>query len=94
MDHYHIILTEKEILILNSYKTLVNGLADYFGNGYEIILHSLENLNKSVIKIVNGHYTGRTEGSPITNFSLSMLETLKKNNDKNLSAILIEIRMA
>lgn len=82
MDHYHIILTEKEKLILNSYKTLVDGLADYLGNGYEIILHSLENLNKSVIKIVNGHYTGRTEGSPITNFALSMLETLKKNNDK------------
>jgi len=61
---------------------LVDGLADYLGNGYEIILHSLEDMEKSVIKIVNGHYTGRTEGSPITNFALSMLETLKKNNDK------------
>jgi predicted transcriptional regulator YheO len=82
LDHYHIVLTEKEKLILSSYKTLVDGLADYLGNGYEIILHSLENLDKSVIKIINGHYTGRTEGSPITNFALSMLETLKKNNDK------------
>ena len=82
MDHYHIVLSEKEKLILSSYKILVDGLADYLGNGYEIILHSLENLDKSVIKIINGHYTGRTEGSPITNFALSMLETLKKNNDK------------
>ncbi len=82
MSHYHIVLTEKEKLILSSYKVLVDGLADYLGNGYEIILHSLEDMEKSVIKIVNGHYTGRTEGSPITNFALSMLETLKKNNDK------------
>ena len=84
MSHYHIVLTEKEKLILSSYKVLVDGLADYLGNGYEIILHSLEDMEKSVIKIVNGHYTGRTEGSPITNFALSMLETLKKNNDKKL----------
>ncbi len=82
MSHYHIVLTEKEKMILSSYKVLVDGLADYLGNGYEIILHSLEDMEKSVIKIVNGHYTGRTEGSPITNFALSMLETLKKNNDK------------
>lgn len=82
MDHYHILLTDKEKLILSSYKTLVDGLADYLGNGYEIILHSLENLDKSIIKITNGHYTGRAEGSPITDFALSMLETLKKNNDK------------
>jgi predicted transcriptional regulator YheO len=82
LSHYHIVLTEKEKLILSSYKVLVDGLADYLGNGYEIILHSLEDMEKSVIKIVNGHYTGRTEGSPITNFALSMLETLKKNNDK------------
>ena len=82
MSHYHIVLTEKEKLTLSSYKVLVDGLADYLGNGYEIILHSLEDMEKSVIKIVNGHYTGRTEGSPITNFALSMLETLKKNNDK------------
>jgi predicted transcriptional regulator YheO len=82
VDHYHIVLTEKENLILNSYKTLVDGLADYLGSGYEIILHSLEDLDKSVIKIVNGHYSGRSEGAPITDFALSMLETLKKNNDK------------
>lgn len=82
MDHYHIVLTEKEKLILDSYEILVDGLADYLGNGYEIILHSLENMDRSVIKIVNGHYTGRTKGSPITDFALSMLETLKKNNDK------------
>jgi predicted transcriptional regulator YheO len=82
LSHYHIVLTEKEKLTLSSYKVLVDGLADYLGNGYEIILHSLEDMEKSVIKIVNGHYTGRTEGSPITNFALSMLETLKKNNDK------------
>lgn len=82
MNQNYIILTKNEKLILSSYKTLVDGLADYLGNGYEIILHSLENLDQSIIKIINGHYTGRSKGSPITDLALSMLETLKKNNDK------------
>lgn len=82
MNQNYIILTKSEKLILSSYKILVDGLADYLGNGYEIILHSLENLDQSIIKIINGHYTGRSKGSPITDLALSMLETLKNNNDK------------
>lgn len=70
-------LTEKDKLILESYKVLIDGLAEYLGDAYEIILHSLENLDSSVIKIINGHYTGRKLGAPITDLALSMLEKIK-----------------
>ena len=38
--------------------------------------HSLENYDHSVIKIINGFHTGRTEGAPITDLALSMLERI------------------
>lgn len=69
-------LTETDKAILNSYNTLINHLGDYLGEGYEIILHSLETLDNSVINIYNGHYSNRVVGSPITELALSMIATL------------------
>ncbi len=75
-------LTSTDRLILESYKHLIDGLSDYLGNGYEFVLHSLEDYDHSVIKIINGHHTGRKEGSPITDLALSMLAKLD-GEDKN-----------
>ena len=72
-------LTEIDQHILKSYGTLLDGLAGYLGEGCEIVLHSLENLDRSVIKIVNGHHTGRTVGAPITNLALEMLDEIQKD---------------
>lgn len=81
-DHYlKLTLVDKEIL--NSYMALVTNLGSYLGEGYEIILHSLENLQHSVIKIVNGHYSGRSEGAPITDLALSMLTQIEKKQDRS-----------
>lgn len=81
-DHYlKLTLVDKEIL--NSYMALVANLGSYLGEGYEIILHSLENLQHSVIKIVNGHYSGRSEGAPITDLALSMLTQIEKKQDRS-----------
>lgn len=66
--------------ILNSYCELIDGLADYLGKGYEIVLHSLENFEHSVIHIVNGEHTGRKVGAPITNKALEMLEKLQNEH--------------
>ena len=55
-------LNSRDRLILESYKAVLDGLADYLGSGYEIVLHSLENFEHSVIKIINGEHTGRKEG--------------------------------
>lgn len=77
-DKPYIKLTKTEHLILNSYKKMILSLGEYLGEGYEIILHSLENLQHSVIENVNGHYSGRKNGAPITDLALSMLSQLKE----------------
>ena len=77
-DKPYIKLTKTEQLILNSYKKMIVSLGEYLGEGYEIILHSLENLQHSVIENVNGHYSGRKNGAPITDLALSMLSQLKE----------------
>lgn len=78
---YHVVLKKEDVLILESFKSVLEGLADYLGEGYELVLHSLEDMNKSVIKIINGHHTGRREGAPITDLALTMLSHLLENND-------------
>ena len=57
---------------------MILSLGEYLGDGYEIILHSLENLQHSVIENVNGHYSGRKNGAPITDLALSMLSQIKE----------------
>lgn len=73
------ILTKTDRMILDSYKNLIKGLADYLGPGYELILHNLESYEKSVIAIANGHYTGRKVGAPITNMALNILRDIENN---------------
>ena len=64
----------------------MDGLSAYLGEGYEIILHSLEDLDHSVIKIINGHYTERCEGAPITDLALTMLEDLNRRSSLEVKA--------
>ncbi len=71
-------LTSTDKLILNSYIPVIHDLAAYLGSSFEIVLHSLEDYEHSVIEIVNGEHTGRTIGSPITDLALDMLEALSK----------------
>ena len=80
MADLNIVLTPVDVLILESYKKTMEGLADYLGEGYELVLHSLEDLDHSVIKIINGHHTGRKEGAPITDLALNMLSALEEHN--------------
>ena len=52
----------------------MDSLGLLFGPNCEVVLHSLHDLSKSVIKIVNGHVTGRKEGAPLTNLGIDVLE--------------------
>jgi len=70
-------LTKTDRCILNSYACILDGLGNYLGDGYELVLHSLENIDKSVIKIINGHLSGRAEGAPVTDLALKMLQQLE-----------------
>lgn len=72
-------LTIVDRQILKSYSEMINGLAQYLGTGYEIVLHSLESFSESVINIVNGEHTGRKIGSPITDKALELLSILNEN---------------
>ncbi len=68
-------LTPEDRNILNSYCHMLNGLADYLGTGYELVLHSLEDLEHSAICVLNSH-TDRSVGAPITELGLTMLERI------------------
>lgn len=85
MDIPYIELTATDRQILNSYGLMLDGLGAYLGEGYELVLHSLESLDHSVIKIINGHYTGRKEGSPITDLALKMLGELERDPARTVS---------
>ena len=78
MEHIAVTLTPADRMILASYKIMVEWLSVYLGSAYEIVLHSLENLDRSVIKILNGYHTGRREGAPITDLALEMLSRIKE----------------
>ncbi len=40
-----------------------------------MVLHAFDSLHASVIKIANGHITGRQEGAPVTDFALDKLHS-------------------
>ena len=81
MDKQYIVLTPHERMILQSYIPVVEGLGNYLGEGYEIILHNLQSLEHSVMQIVNGYHSGRKVGAPITDLALAMLAQIESSKD-------------
>ncbi len=76
--------TEYDKAILKSYEAVVDGIASLIGPFCEIVLHSLEDLNTSAVKIANGENTGRQVGSPITDLALKMLKDIE-GSERNFS---------
>jgi predicted transcriptional regulator YheO len=60
--------------LLESLKLVVDGIARTFGPRCEVVLHDLENLERSIVKIANGHVTERTVGGAITDQGLKFLK--------------------
>lgn len=79
------ILTEKDKAILKSYLTVADGLADFLGESCEVVVHDLSQLGSSVIKILNGNHSGRQEGAPISEVTLSFAN--KMMADPSLSHV-------
>lgn len=71
-------LTKTDRKILYSYIPVLESLAAYLGSSFEIVLHSLEDYDHSVIGIINGEHTGRQVGAPITDLALNMLDEISK----------------
>ena len=76
-------LTKTDRAIINSYASMIEGLSVYLGSICEISLHSLEDYDHSVVKIMNGYHSGRSEGAPLTDLALNML---KRIENEGLSA--------
>lgn len=63
----------REDYLIESLKKIVDGISGTFGSRCEVLLHDLRNLDDldhSIIKIANGHVTGRTVGGGITDKGL------------------------
>ena len=83
MKERNVMFTETDFRILDSYKSVLDGLAAYLGDGYEIVLHSLHDLDHSVIKIINGHYTGDARASPSQTWLCPCWQKIEERPDTN-----------
>ena len=79
MENTITILTEKDKAILESYMNVADGLADFWGGNCEVVVHDLSHLDSSVIKIINGHLSGRQTGAPISEVTLGFLNKMMAN---------------
>ncbi len=79
MENTITILTEKDKAILESYMNVADGLADFWGENCEVVVHDLSHLDSSVIKIINGHLSGRQTGAPISEVTLGFLNKMMAN---------------
>jgi len=66
--------SDRDKAILRRYELVARTIAASFGAGCEVVVHSHEDLGESIITIANGHVTGRSVGSPITDLGLSILK--------------------
>ena len=54
---------------------VVRGLAKILGRDYEVNLHDVSIPERSLVLCENGYVTGRSEGGPMTDFGLLMLQS-------------------
>ncbi|WP_281075297.1 helix-turn-helix transcriptional regulator [Klebsiella quasivariicola] len=76
-------LSGKDREFMQSYFRLADMVADLIGPHCEVVIHSFESLENSVVKIVNGHHTKRQVGSPITDMGLKMLQLFLQTGEVN-----------
>lgn len=67
--------------ILKRFVPLVEGIANTFGSNTEVVLHDFSQLPDSIVAIANGHVTGRSVGSPMTEFSLKVVKKGDTDSD-------------
>jgi predicted transcriptional regulator YheO len=79
-------LSAADKLIIESFTSTMDGLASYYGEAFEFVLHDLTDYDHSIIKIINGFHSGRKVGAPITDHALSMLESINMDSDAPFTA--------
>ncbi|MEZ9304944.1 hypothetical protein BCV02_02945 [Vibrio breoganii] len=73
--------TKEDKKSLQHYFRIADTIADLIGPHCEVLIHSFESLENSVVKIVNGHHTGREIGSPITDLGLRMWSEFERTGE-------------
>lgn len=82
IQNLQIPLTTCDRNILDAVAIVVDGIALFLGEGCEVALHSLENPEKALIKIVNNHHTRREVGAPLTDHGAQLILDYKENKGK------------
>ncbi|WP_458734278.1 helix-turn-helix transcriptional regulator [Zobellella taiwanensis] len=85
--------SQQDRQLLASYAGLVDGLAAMFGRHCEIVLHSLEDPERSVIHIANGSHSGRGPGSPLSEQALRWLPELERQQLNHSPAGFVQSRL-
>ena len=67
-------MSEAENKTIKQFIPWVDAIAATFGSNCEVVLHDLLNLDRAIVKIANGHITGRQAGAPITDMGLRLFE--------------------
>lgn len=71
-------MEQENTLILKQYRVMVDMIGLFFKDSVEVVLHSLEDMERSVIYIHNGQKTSRKLGSPVTDKALRILEEFQR----------------
>ncbi|MBM7560743.1 helix-turn-helix transcriptional regulator [Fusibacter tunisiensis] len=64
--------------VLTKMIPVAKGIAETFGSNCEVVIHDFSNIEQSIVAIFNGHVTGRTLE---TRMSESILEKINKHQD-------------
>lgn len=64
------------------YTILSEFLGKTLGEDFEIVLHDIKDKKQSIVHIVNGHITGRTNDAPLTDLALGFIsdQTFRDND--------------
>ncbi len=77
------IFTATDRKILTAYEDIVDGIAAFMGGHCEVVLHSLEDPDHAIIKIVNGHHTNRKPEAPLTEQGTQILYDFHKTGQQD-----------
>jgi predicted transcriptional regulator YheO len=72
--------TEDRVL-LERYFLVAEMISRCCGSGCEVLIYSYEDYGKAIIKIINGHVSGRSLGDPITEFGLKRAKAAFENQE-------------
>jgi predicted transcriptional regulator YheO len=74
-------LSERDRAILYSHINIADGIAEFLGDFCEVVVHNLENMDHSVVHIINGNLSGRQIGASISEVTLSFLNRMMAEPD-------------